>query len=341
MNGYERVMTAFRHEEPDRVPLSEMSASERVLQDWGCKDFYELQQKLDYDMLVVRIRYRKSNEDGAQYTDEWGVGYKRLIGEPTDHSIYHPIQEPEDLHKLILPDPDDPYHFAFLVDAVCNYKGKKAICFSSRAFFLWAVELCGMDNLLMQMALEPEFCEELFGRILENQIAVYKNAVRIGADIVIETDDYAYDKGPLMSPAMFDDLCAPLIKRWSDALHEMGALTVKHTDGNIMSILDSIRDSGVDGIQSVDPSAGMDIKEVKQLYGDRLCLIGNIDCATLLSFDPPEKVYEVVKQTIKDAAPGGGFIITSSNALTTTTTKENYQAMLDAVRDWGRYPIRF
>ena len=341
MNSYERVMMAFNHKEADRVPLSEQGVSEQVLQDWGCKDNYEFQQKMGYDMLMVRIRYRKSNETDDKYTDEWGVGYRRLIGEPTDHSIYHPIVEPEDIDKLILPDPDDPYHFNFLEQALKDYKGEKAICFSSRAFFLWAVELCGMDNILMLMALEPEFCKELFDKILENQIAVYKNAVRMGADICMETDDYAYDKGPLMSPAMFAEFCEPRIKRWSDALQAMGAKTVKHTDGNIMSILDSIQNAGVDGIQSIDPSAGMKIKEVKEKYGDRLCLIGNIDCASLLSYAQPQEVYDAVKQTIRDAAPGGGFILTSSNTLTTTTRKENYQAMLDALKDWGNYPLKF
>ncbi len=340
MNSLERVTAAFRHQEPDRVPLSEMGASMKVIEEFGCRNFYEFQQKLEHDMFIVRIRYKKSNAEELYYHDEWGVEYRRT-GEETDHSYGHPINGPEDMHKLILPDPDDPFRFNFLEEAVRDYKGKKSICFSSRAFFLWAVELVGMDRLLMLMYEEPEFCEELFDKILENQIAVYSNAVKIGADVVIETDDYAYDKGPFMSPDMFEEVIEPRIRRWSDAMHKLGAFTVKHTDGKVGLLLPSIANAGVDGFQSVDPSAGMVIADVKKEYGDRLLLMGNIDCAHLLSFEKPEKVYEVTKQTIKDAAPGGGFIITSSNTLTTTTAKENYEAMLQAVKDWGKYPINF
>ena len=338
MNSLERVAAAFRHQEPDRVPVSEMGASMKVIEDFGCKDWYEFQQKMEHDMFVVRIKYKKSNADELYYHDEWGVEYRRT-GEETDHSFKHPIEGPEDIDKLILPDPDDPFRFYFLEDAVREYKGKKSICFSSRAFFLWAVELVGMDRLLMLSAEEPEFCEELFDKILDNQIAVYKNAIRIGADVVIETDDYAYDKGPFMSPAMFEEMIEPRIKKWADAMHAAGAFCIKHSDGKMGLLLDSVARTGVDGFQSVDPSAGMVIKDVKEKYGDRLLLMGNIDCAHLLSFESPEKVYEVTKQTIAEAAPGGGFILSSSNTLTTTTAKENYAAMLQACRDWGKYPI--
>jgi len=339
MSSLERVNKVFQLQEPDRVPITEFGASEVVWRGYGAKTFYEFQQMMDYDMMYVRVAYRPSNDDGVYYTDEWGVEYKRTSNENIGHSTGHPIQTPADLNKLILPDPDDPYRFAHLEQVVKDYKGKKAICFSSRIFFLWAAELCGLDNILMLMAMEPEFCEELFDRILENQLRVYKNAISMGAEIVADTDDFAYNIGPFMSPAMFDEFIVPRLTRFTEEIHKVGGKVIKHTDGDVRRLLDLIVGCGVDAFHSVDPSAGMDIGEVKQKYGDRIAILGNIDCSALLSFASPEEVWNNVRDTIKIAAPGGGYMLASSNTLTSATKLDNLRAMMEAARKFGAYPI--
>jgi uroporphyrinogen decarboxylase len=83
----------------------------------------------------------------------------------------------------------------------------------------------------------------------------------------------------------------------------------------------------------------MDIGEVKAKYGDRLCILGNIDCTYLLPFGSEEEVAEAVKETIRVAAPGGGYIISSSNSIHPGCKPENYIAMVGAARDYGAYPI--
>ena len=339
MNSLERVNKVFLREEPDRVPTTEFGASEVVWREYGAESLYEFQQMLDYDMMYTRIAYRKSEDDGTYYKDEWGVQFKRTSNESIGHSVGHPIKTPKDIDKLILPDPDDSYRFANLEQVVRDYKGKKSVCFSSRAFFLWAGELCGLDNLLMLMYDEPEFCEELFDRILENQIQVYKNAIAIGADAIAETDDYAYNVGPFMSPDMFDEMIVPRLTKFTKELQKAGARVIKHTDGNVRKILPLIVKCGVDAFQSVDPSAGMDIGEVKREFGNQIAIIGNIDCSNLLCFATPEEVRDVVRETIKAAAPGGGYMLSSSNTLTSITSLDNLRAMMQAVKDFGEYPI--
>jgi len=95
--------------------------------------------------------------------------------------------------------------------------------------------------------------------------------------------------------------------------------------------------TGIDGIHPLDPEAGMNIKEVKDKYGDRVCVIGNIDTGKLLSESTPEEVDKAVRDTIMEVAPGGGYIIASANSIHSKVKPENYLAMLKATRLYGNY----
>ena len=338
MNGRERIMAAFDHREADTVPLTEFGVNEKIWRADGCNSLYEFQQKAGYDLISVRIKYNRFYEDETFFRDEWGIGYHDN-GEATPHATVHPVQGPEDMDKLILPDPDDPFKFQYLEQLVKDYKGEKAICFSTRAFFLWASEIMGMDKLLENMALEPEFIEDLFDKIVDNQIAVAKNAIKMGAEFIVDTDDYGSNIGPIISPSMFEEFCADRIIRMADAVHEAGGKFIKHSDGNINKLLDQIVDCHIDALHSIDPTAHMNLAEVKQKYGDRITLFGNIDCGNLLTYGTVEDVENAVKEAIKVAGPGGGYVVASSNTIPQTAKPENVWAIINAARKYGKYPI--
>lgn len=92
--------------------------------------------------------------------------------------------------------------------------------------------------------------------------------------------------------------------------------------------------AGINGLHSLDPSAGVDIGLVKKLYGGRLVLVGNIDCGSLLSFGEPEEVKRVVRETLAKAAPGGGYILSSSNSLHRGVRIENVLAMIEEAKKY-------
>jgi uroporphyrinogen decarboxylase len=96
---------------------------------------------------------------------------------------------------------------------------------------------------------------------------------------------------------------------------------------------------GIDAIDPLEPIAGMDIGEVKERYGDRLCLMGNIDCGDLLSRGTPEQVASMVRTTIGRAAKGGGYVLASSNSIHPAVKPVNYSTMVMAGRQYGSYPI--
>ena len=152
-------------------------------------------------------------------------------------------------------------------------------------------------------------------------------------------DDYAWRQGPMMSPAHFREFIYPYLKELVRHIHECGAYVIKHSDGNLWPILDMIVDSGVDAINPLEPIAGMDIAEVKAAYGQRVCVVGNIDCGELLCRGEVGEVRAAVKQCIAKASPGGGHILSSSNSIQSGAKPENVKAMANACREFGTYPI--
>ena len=83
----------------------------------------------------------------------------------------------------------------------------------------------------------------------------------------------------------------------------------------------------------------MELAKVKALVGDKVCLVGNIDCAHLLPHGSVEEVYAAVRQAIADGGPGGGYIVTSSNSIHSSCKPENLIAMVEACKQYGAYPL--
>ena len=148
--------------------------------------------------------------------------------------------------------------------------------------------------------------------------------------------DYCFNDGPFLSPAMFDDFVTPYLKQLIAGYRQLGFYTIKHTDGNIMPILDSIMECKPDALHSLDPQAGVDIAEVKKITGDMVCLIGNVNCG-LLDSGTNEQVIESAKYALKHGMPGGGYIFSTSNCIYTGMDVKRYELILDVWRKEGNY----
>ena len=107
-----------------------------------------------------------------------------------------------------------------------------------------------------------------------------------------------------------------------------------------MPILEYWIDCGIDCIDPIDPLSGMDLALVKQKYGHRICIKGNVDCTKTLVYGTGQAVEEEVKACIRQAARGGGYILSSSNMIHSGVKPENYVAMIEALRKYGQYPIQ-
>ena len=147
--------------------------------------------------------------------------------------------------------------------------------------------------------------------------------------------DYCFNVGPFLSPPMFAEFVTPYLKQVVEAVHEMGAFAVKHTDGDIMPILDQLVGAGIDALHSLDPMAGVDIREVRRLVGPSLCLMGNVNCA-LVHAGTPEEVYDSALYCLAHGGvENGAYIFCTSNCIFEGVPLENYAAMLQAREDFG------
>jgi uroporphyrinogen decarboxylase len=148
--------------------------------------------------------------------------------------------------------------------------------------------------------------------------------------------DYCFNTGPFLSPAQFAEFVAPYLARLIAGYRELGFYTIKHTDGNIMPILDQLVAAGPDALHSLDPQGGVDIAEVKRLAGDRLCLIGNVNCG-LLDTGTEEEYLESVRYALRSGMPGYGYIFSTSNCIYTGMDLDRYRRMLSLWREEGVY----
>ena len=346
MNSRERVIAALERKQPDRVPIFECVIDEKVMQALkpGC-DYYEFNEWIGLDNAGLnRSSWSRDNvdyvdEEKGWFRDNWGV--IRAFGpESTPAPIKGPIERPEDLKDYEPPDPEAPGALGHLPEIVEHYKGEKAVCVIARDAFFNASFLRGTANFLMDMIADPQLVHQLIEIAQGHDLRLTERMVQAGADVVVLGDDYADKNGPMMSPKHFAEFILPGLKRAVDSAHEAGAYVIKHTDGNIMPILDMIVDTGIDALNPIEPAAGMDIGYIKQNYGDRIAIVGNIDCGELLSTASTDEVRRVTRETIKIAAPGGGFCLSSSNSIHSSVKPENYLAMVETGREYGEYPLK-
>lgn len=356
MTGYERCMTALRREQADRVPVWELIVNEPTLSAWGARtleDFVE-QEELDAITVFEDMPLRPLGEDEAKeltwrggtleagdrkLVDEWGVVWGiAAFGIP--YPLTGPIRAEDDLRRYQPPDPEADYRLRSLRSAVARFKGRKAVIFLTHDGFEFPHYLRGgMEHLLVDYIENPRLAHALAEMVTEYKVRLMRRAIAAGADAIVSGDDYAGRTGPMMSPAHFRQLILPYLRRSVEAAHELGVPYIKHTDGNIWSLLEMMVEAGIDAIDPLEPIAGMDIGEVKRRFGDRLALVGNVDCTELLSHAAPEQVEEAVKETIAKASAGGGHILASSNSIHPAVRPQNYRAMADAARRWGVYPL--
>ena len=189
------------------------------------------------------------------------------------------------------------------------------------------------------MYLDPEMTQRLADLYLKKAMVLAKRMIELGADVLLICSDWAYNSGPMVSPELIKKYWIPQISALAELCHEHGVYLMKHTDGNIMKIADDFINMGIDGYQGLEPNAGMDLKEMKQKYGDKVLFMGNADCATILPFGTKEQVVEETKRCLRDGAPGGGFILASCNTIQAGIPVKNYLTMIETAHKYRAYPI--
>jgi len=345
MTSAERVFIALQKKQPDRVPIVEWFIDPEVIKKIypGCS-YYDFVEKIGLDGVGINEAYdfrtgvKWIDRQRGIFRDKWGVT-RKVTTELVPYPLESPIKTGKDLLNYKPPDPTDKRLLGELPEVVQRFKGKKAIIWWSHDAFIIPAYLRGMDNLFLDFIENPQLAKAIIEMCVDFNVEEIKMAIDTGAELIVLGDDYASQKGPMMSPSHFEEFILPGLTKIVQTIKSKGAYAIKHSDGNIWPILDKIVDTGIDAINPLEPVAGMDIGEVKEKYGHKVCVIGNIDCGITLSQKPKEAVIEEVKCCIAKASIGGGHIMSSSNSIHSSVKPENYIAMIEATKRYGKYPI--
>lgn len=158
-----------------------------------------------------------------------------------------------------------------------------------------------------------------------------------GLDGFALCSDYCFNSNPFMSPEQFGEFVAPYLERVLAEYRAMGYYTIKHTDGNIMPILDMMVECKPDAIHSLDPQGGVDLGEVSDKYGDKVCLIGNVNCALLQNGSEEEIERDVRRSLSQGMKRGKGYVFGTSNCVYTGLPLERYEFMMKIYEKYGTY----
>jgi uroporphyrinogen decarboxylase len=183
---------------------------------------------------------------------------------------------------------------------------------------------------------EPEKIEAQARQTLQRGLENARRYRAAGADVAQTSSDLADNRGPFFSPPQMDRLILPFLRQWAADIRALGMYALLHTDGNVNPILADLADSGIPGLQGIDPIAGMDLPIAKQRVAGRCCLCGNIDPGLLL-LGRPEEIYEKCRTLLDTGKAGGGLIFGSANAVFEQTPRENYLALVAAWREYGTF----
>lgn len=338
MNSRERVAAALQRDVPDRVPYCELGIDRTLAQTimgWGEPEsqaanleanVYSVEEakaiaahlQMDNIAYVLRAPVYAHKEPGAGGRLFYGKG---MIGTEAD------------LPLIQLPDPYDDALYAE-AEAFAAQKGDFSAFLVTRIGIFPTMLGMGWENFSLALYDNRPFVEQVLDLYCDWAAVVAERVCQLGFDVYVSTDDMAFKTGPFFSPRVFRELVLP---RYQRVREKVTLPWIIHSDGDVTPFLDDLISLGISGLHPNEEGA-MDIRAVKREYGDRICVLGNVDL-NILGLGTQEDVTRTVRDLIRDLGPGGGYIVTCGNSLAGYLQPENVVALGSAVEEYGRYPI--
>lgn len=338
MTKRERVLAAIHHQKTDKVPKGELYIQPQIANKLLGTDYPLDHQNFERDKAIRELLHMDVINVGDW--PEWEIG-KTEDGKKIVKSIYGQTFLVGEASKALLEPPLD------IEDAqeyeepdIAKVKGELVKRFAEETdLFVFAQvggpismlnEMFPMEDYMVNCITYPDETHMIAEKVIAFEIKKAKRFLDQGADGILIADDMAFNTGVFLPPYVMEANVYPFYKQMVKEIKAYKDVPVFiHSDGNLNSVMDELVACGFDGIQSLQPSAGMDIREIKEKYGDKLCLWGNIDLDYIMCFGSTQEVREDVRRTMDIASPGGGFILSTCNTMVDIIPPENILAMID------------
>lgn len=329
----DRILNAFKFKKSDRVPTWELIIDGRVSSHILGKPVAGTCVLDPVDHLRL-IRTVGMDVMGFGITLSPGLVYE-TASDGTSHYADGCIKGWDDLKKIEVPD------FKPMFDKLEQYleitrNTGAGVWVYVLGPFTPAYCAMGMQDFMIQLYDDFKFVEHLTDYILEVNSNIVKELTKYPVSFVLIADDIALKHGPMIQPDLFKQMWYLRMQRLIEPLKKKGMPLMFHSDGNLMQVMPLLIELGFSAVCPVEPIAN-NIYDIKDKFGDKICLVGNIDIAGVLAFGTPDEVKKDVKLHIEKLSRNSGYVVSSSSSVTDAIPPENYVAMVEAVMEYGKY----
>ena len=306
MKPRERVQAALAHRIPDRVPRFEIWI-DALVTALGQADPASAYAALGQDCVMMPTCNPPESAAWRDGVDEWGRVWR---GGTYADGVVDTIA---DLARYSPPISAVGRYFIGerIAEVRARYPDHCLIYGTHIGPFTAGYMAMGFARFFQRLIDDPAFVHRLLAARSEWCIAMYREAVRHGAEVLVLGDDAGQRGGPMVSPAMWREHLLPYHCQIVDALD---APVIWHSDGNVEALLPMAIEAGFAGVHGLDPLAGMDLGAVKRAYGSDLVLVGNVDVRVLCA-DDLGAVRAEVDRCVAEGAAGGGYMLATCNSI--------------------------
>jgi len=371
MNVHERVRKTLEHEEPDRVPTliqtferpfiekynNSLSKFDRFRNRFIPHYPQEVARRLGIDSLWFHYGHHKvphkdrpnlpediKKEYGFSSVNDWGQVFEKnaTTGESwyKDGALKTPEYLKEWISFLKQWEPADEKYFKYFKGVWDKHIQKEVLPIPTGGAVSYATwSMIGLNRFAYMTRKHRGLVKELAQALGKNTMDYQTEMFRQGVDMCFLCDDWAQKERILFNPKDWDDIIGPVYKTIADNAHKYDSKFLVHTDGNITDCVEYIVKAGADAVEPLEYESGARLKPLKERFGDKITLIGNVPATFTLTYGSVEDTIKITKQCLLDAAEGGGYILGPGSDVLGTCKLENLKAMVQTVRKYGTYPI--
>jgi len=333
MTDRDWIQQTVEHRECGAVPYNFMFSppARQVTEDWYGGDLETtLALPLRFSGLKsVKPLYADPDEYGDSITDEFGVVWSTNQvdrGAPIGPCLLEP-----DLSDYTFPDPQATYRFEDIGEWCARQEDHYRIIWVGD---LWerATFMRGMEPLLLDVALNPDFVEALLRKLAEGILATVSTLLeRCEFEAIGVSDDYGTQQGMIISPADWRRLVRPCLAQIYALAKGHGRAVFHHSCGHIVPIVGDLIDLGLDILHPIQPEC-MDILALKREFGRDLTFCGGIPTQQFLACAQPDEVGHEVCRLKRQMGEGGGYIVEPGITIQADVPRDNIVAMVEACR---------
>lgn len=201
--------------------------------------------------------------------------------------------------------------------------------------FDYLFDWVGVQNALLGLILEPKKCKLIlnhFTRLIK-QLAM--EMCSTGIDAIKISSPFAGSS--FISPEYYCEFVLPYEREIAEEIRKNGIHAYTHTCGAINDRLELIFQSGVSGIECLDPLplGNVELEDAFKRINDKGFIKGNVDSVNSLLHSTSEKILADAKTKIEIGKEQGGFILSTACSIAPGVTRENILLLRQAVERWG------